>query len=622
MLHFCTLGCRMAAALGLLALAMSMGVPAKAANSQTGAMKKMEITVNHGICSTDKDLELLKKFKEMGATSVQTYVAWKDIEKVPGQYDWSVFDRNAELISQAGLKWVPFVITGPHYITPDYVRQDKSVVFAHCLKHGKDSTIPSIWSPGFRKIIEGYLQAFADHYGKTGVLESVNVGITGDYGEAIFQVIGNWPGDYHAHADMWCGDELAVADFRQSMKKLYVDSIEKLNADWGAHYADWNALQPFRQEDAPSVKAWLSELQWYRDSMTAYADWYLADDAFSNFAVTRMVSSACRFYGAFYGNEPAATVTPVGSLGRLFNAHAGGGRQLFLYSGNVFDGDKPNHGWDLLHGHQPYMTQFSPRVDMAVFYPTSAMATGKYEPEIFVRMREFIDYDFVDERMVMDGAMDKYPMMVVFATDLARREVIERISKWVENGGILISINSQVADWNRDARPWNRLIGLPDDYEETVGICRPKLLDEAILPSFKDCGHWIFTNSMREPVEGCQVLVRQNHDKAGANIWLRDVGKGLVMADFGPGDLKKNEESWMDQPAIPLLFLNDAFAYLSGQGRLAHVPGSLWLSSQKVFLSESTDGHVEAFNPNEEEVRFERDGKSITLPAESITTLP
>lgn len=58
------------------------------------------------------------------------------------------------------------------------------------------------------------LAAFAAHYGPWNVLESVQPGICGDYGEAIFPVLGNWPGDYHTHQGFWCGGEDAAASFR------------------------------------------------------------------------------------------------------------------------------------------------------------------------------------------------------------------------------------------------------------------------------------------------------------------------------------------------------------------------------------------------------------------------
>src|SRR5690606_1693916 len=67
------------------------------------------------------------------------------------------------------------------------------------------------------------------------------LGITGDFGEAIYPVTGTtWtqvtPGPYHTHAGYWCGDPLAEADFRQAMQDRYGGDLARLNAVWGTDY--------------------------------------------------------------------------------------------------------------------------------------------------------------------------------------------------------------------------------------------------------------------------------------------------------------------------------------------------------------------------------------------------
>lgn len=84
-------------------------------------------------------------------------------------------------------------------MTPDFVRRDPEIVMLRCLEHGRASAIPSLWSPQMREYVREYLRRFTEHYLPLGVLESINLGITGDYGEAIYSVIGNWPGEYHSH---------------------------------------------------------------------------------------------------------------------------------------------------------------------------------------------------------------------------------------------------------------------------------------------------------------------------------------------------------------------------------------------------------------------------------------
>ena len=75
---------------------------------------------------------------------------------------------------------------------------------------------------------------FAKRYGKSGVIETVLLGIQGDFGEAIYSVTGggwtfNMPGEYHNHAGYWCDDPYALASFRKAIADKYgsVDAREQ-----------------------------------------------------------------------------------------------------------------------------------------------------------------------------------------------------------------------------------------------------------------------------------------------------------------------------------------------------------------------------------------------------------
>jgi hypothetical protein len=205
-------------------------------------------------------------------TSIQTYVYWNKVEKTAGVIDWSAYDPLVKLYRQLGLKWVPFIVMSPWYVTPEFVRQTPGMTMYRCLEHGRDSQIPSIWSPALRGYVRHCLGKLAEHYRPMEVLESVNLGISGDYGEAIYPVIGNWPGAYHSHSGYWCGDPLATADFRRHLQALYPAGIPALNAGWKSRYADFSEIQPFLPGRAPSERAWQDFLGWYRGAMTAYAD--------------------------------------------------------------------------------------------------------------------------------------------------------------------------------------------------------------------------------------------------------------------------------------------------------------------------------------------------------------
>jgi hypothetical protein len=90
-------------------------------SAQSRPMEITVCTISHTDKGADEKLDLLK---QMGVTSIQTYIFWNKVEKERGVMDWSEYDADVALFKQHGLKWVPFVIAGPWYVTPEFVRRD------------------------------------------------------------------------------------------------------------------------------------------------------------------------------------------------------------------------------------------------------------------------------------------------------------------------------------------------------------------------------------------------------------------------------------------------------------------------------------------------------------------
>ena len=209
------------------------------------------ILMNHEIVvcgipfGTEKEKEALLYAKEHGFTSIQIYTFWRDFEPGRrGEFNWSVYDRQVTLIKEAGLKYVPFFLMGPRYAAPDWWLRDLKHTGLVCLEHGRENPVESIWNPAFRTEITRVLEAFAAHYLPWEVIESIQPGICGDYGEAIFPVYGNWPGAYHTHRGYWCGGKDAVVSFREEMERRY-ESIEVLNIAWRSGYKSFGEIRPF-----------------------------------------------------------------------------------------------------------------------------------------------------------------------------------------------------------------------------------------------------------------------------------------------------------------------------------------------------------------------------------------
>jgi hypothetical protein len=641
------------------------------------ASRPMEVTVCT-ISHTDKDAdERLELFKQMGVTSIQTYIFWNKVENEPGKLDWSEYDADAALFKKHGIKWVPFIIASPWYVTPEFVRRDPQMVMLRCLEHGRDSAIPSIWCPRLRDYVREYLRKFAEHYLPMDVLESINIGISGDYGEAIFSVLGNWPGEYHSHGGFWCGDALAAADFRRTVKELYKGDLQALNNAWKSKYATFDKVAPFRPETAASERAWLEFLRWYRDSMTAHADFWMSTareyfpdteiylctggdmspehgSDFSaqakiaakygggiritnesssfphNVRLTRMVGSACRFYGAYFGHEPASAVTPVGMLGRLFNAVASGARQLFLYHTPELIGlkeGKPMIGEGGRHhvSYRELQKTTTPAIDVGLFFPTPSSREAVREREAFgdlaADIRRFVDYDFLDDRLVQEGALVGKAVLVLAGASILESRTLAAIQAWVENGGVLFALSCRPLDWDGDPRAFDRLAGLSPDSDEIQGITELAVDAPKSLPSISSLESVFVTRAFAALSADAEPLLSMRYAPKGKVAWMRRLGKGRVYAYFGPMDLRPEEESWMVAHNLPMRFLRDGIQDCIGEGVLKKIPLSLNLAVPGVFLVETTES-ILVLNMNPISKKVDYPGGAFEIAGASILRLP
>ncbi|MBM3498301.1 MAG: glycosyl hydrolase family protein, partial [Armatimonadetes bacterium] len=163
-------------------------------------------------------------YRMLGVTSIESYAHWQSVEpEARGSWDWSKWDAQAQVLRDAGLKWVPFLIAGCAYATPDWFRESEASHVYRCLEHGQDSYVQSLWNPALLPAVDAYLRAFAEQY-EPELIESVLLGVTGIYGESIYPAgpEGGWTADrtgtYHNHMGFWCADDLAKAHFRRYLK--------------------------------------------------------------------------------------------------------------------------------------------------------------------------------------------------------------------------------------------------------------------------------------------------------------------------------------------------------------------------------------------------------------------
>lgn len=625
-----------------------------------------------GLETPDLDARL-RILKGMGVTSVQTYLYWNRIERQEGRFDWKEVDRFLAFVRRAGLKWVPFVIAGPWYVTPEF-SDGSAPVKLRCLEHQRDSAIVSIWDRPFRRRIEGYVAALAKRYAASAMIESINVGISGDYGEAIFPVIGNWPGSYHTHPGYWCADPLAVEDFQRFFAEKYAGCIESLNAAWKTSYGSFGQLVPFHPDRAPCLRARLDFVAWYRGAMTRYADWWLetvrrsfpvadiylctggdmapahgsdfsaqaktaarhrcglrvTNEASSyphNFRLTRLAAAAARFYGSYIGFEPAAAVTPAGMAARLFNAVSSGARQFFFYYRDDLipgAGAPPGTGeaGEILRRSQPLLAAAEPLVDVALLYPTSGHAAyglGDFTEQA-VYFRRAFDYDLVDENMIADGALAGYPLLVIAGTRVLPGETLKAISLWVERGGLLFVLDSLPVDEDGDSSGFARLLGIRPDSEEIFGIAPLALAGPGPWASLARALPVNGTRAWLRLSDAVEPLLTFTAPQQARLAWRLPLGKGMIVAYFAPLQWQASGEDWMESLRLPLLFMQDVWLQLVAEKKLARLPASLNLDQPDLYVA-AVQGATLLFNAGPAPGHWPGVGGDILLPAGGIARL-
>ena len=107
------------------------------------ALPKSDGPKNISYCfGNDADESTAPVYKALGVTCVESYVTWETCEgKGEGEWDWSRWDRQVEILGKYDLKWAPFIILGPAYSTPNWFRASKEHFPCRCLEHDTDSKI-------------------------------------------------------------------------------------------------------------------------------------------------------------------------------------------------------------------------------------------------------------------------------------------------------------------------------------------------------------------------------------------------------------------------------------------------------------------------------------------------
>jgi hypothetical protein len=443
--------------------------------------------------------EIKKYYARIKATTNESYVKWIDIEHEPGQISFKRFDRSLKEMTRYGVKWQPFLICGPWYSVPYWYKESKKSHYFRCLEHDQDSGIQSIWNEKFKKTTVRFLKLFHDHYkDRENAIDSILLGVSGDYGEAIYPCIGNFDGLYHTHRGFWCNDSHAILDFRRHFKDK-LKSIKALNARWGTSYSDFSRVKPFLKKNAPSRRAMVDMVYWYREAMLKHAEFWIQEarklwktkdiylcmggdgsaeegqhytaaaklcakykvgirdtNARDNFRFLNTyqcsTAVAANYYKTYCGFESSHGSTGKFIVARMFAFIISNAREFHEYSFLT----KKDVVRNFCKFRKLMDISFRRKVDTAVFSSEAYVnwvhehATAwdikefpwglpKKPHRLFDRLRYHFDFDLVNDSLIRNGILANYKVLIIPGFTLIEDDIIEIVRRSAKAGRKVIA---------------------------------------------------------------------------------------------------------------------------------------------------------------------------------------
>lgn len=445
--------------------------------------------------SLDALNDLAPLAKVLGFNGIESYVSWKRLEPLAeGTFDFSFYDAIVHKLEEYDLKWFPLLIVGSAYALPEWFMKSDENVGMVCLEHGLSNPVQSICYEPHRRHVTRVLQAFGKHYEPMGVLQGVRLGPSGNYGESQYPAGGNWGVDgeaMHIHLGWWAGDAYARADYRKFLAERYGD-IGALNTAWTTTYGTFADIEPRLPEQMLVPAERIDFTTWYTDTMTHWCEWWAiearkalpqtpiyqsaggwgfresgtdysaqtksmqlinggirltneTDSYEQNFYATRLAVTAAKHYGIPLGYEPASSHTGRGIAGRIFGTLTTNGQHFFTYQNNAMGSDFAIDQW----------LRYAPMLDeramghtsVAVFYPETVnqledsafryLYAWGFNPRA-AAVRRVTEVDYLDERLIGDGFLDDYRVLVFAWGTVLPDATLAKIDAWVQAGGTVI----------------------------------------------------------------------------------------------------------------------------------------------------------------------------------------
>jgi hypothetical protein len=584
--------------------------------------------------------------KSLGFTLFQTDSDHLTVnETSPGVWDWSQADEALEICRRCEVDWQYF----PHFHwAPEWYRKTDKFVPLRSVADGRELNIISLWSPHMPEWLDHCYKALAEHYGSdNSKIKAIYVGLYGDFGEAHFPAgyhpdeVKRFGKDRAAIPDWWCGDPYAQADFRGKMKQKY-RTIESLNSAWATNFHSFEDLKcppdKLQLDSAGSRRQWLDFINWRYDCMTNYCEMVCriarkyfpntllviplgcGDEdlrhAQDNTALPKMakkygvhvrsthggylpfpqnyammlkrIATACKFYDVPFWTEPPGRITEDGEVSRFFEAIS---CRSYGYWDWAFNPTSSPH---VFQKYKAFLTREEPLVDVALFYPSTDACLHPergYSPrfqEGAAAIRDVMDYDIVDEQLILDGVLKNYRVLIFFEGQFVEKEVLKKIDSWVRNsGGVVVAYNfGAVSTVEGDTSIWTKLFGRNGKYQGNFEIGRI----ENFLQHVKDLDPSVSKESLP--------------------IYVNRVGKGYVIF---------LDRSW-DSKRLYYALLQDVVYNLSALDPSKTDAIEVDSSFDGVYCTLLPSGEVIVHNFNNEPVTAKVAGQEVYLERKSLAS--
>lgn len=438
-------------------------------------------------------------------------------EVSPGQWDWTAAE---ELYEQAKREGFLFALFPHHAFLPAWYIEKERPALIRCVEHGEEIPAISPWEPRFANWLDRQWAALARQFvGATPRVDALVLGVHGDYGEAgLFsgarmasrEQREDWErrfGKTHNHKGFWCDDEQARASFRRAMLRKYGD-LSALNKAWGTQLTKEEEIR-YPRSPAEGRRWWLDFVHWYQNGVTYFTSTvcrlsqryfphtlrllpvgfpcedvrYGADIsalvktaarygvavrsthagylplAENESSLLARIASACRFYGVPLWLEAPGTLDARRQTEALFEAISQGASGFFDWAVNPITNEL------VYEQNLRYLTVGQPVVDVAMFFPSTAVRLADIGEaptmrEGCARARDLFAFDIVDERMIRDGVLDRYRLLVFWEGTVIEQEVLDSILEWVQAGGVVVAYDfGKVTNVEGDGSTWRTLFG-------------------------------------------------------------------------------------------------------------------------------------------------------------------